>query len=90
MTATLDDAGVGWPDDVADGWTETGPTTATYPVLFGRVVYPVPPTDPEVAQATCTDGEVTVPTVELASSRRGSPMWLDPAGPYDATDGDAR
>ena len=39
-------------------------TTATFEVTFADVACtPVVPVDPTVTQATCTDGEVTVPTV---------------------------
>ncbi len=45
--------------------------------------FPVLPTDPMVTQATCTAGEVTVPTIELASTPAGVTYVADPAGPYD-------
>ena len=38
VTATLEEAGVGWPDELPSGWTETGPTTATFTVQFALVV----------------------------------------------------
>ena len=64
---------VGWPTTLPAGWTEIGPTTATYtPMLLQAAsCFPVLPTDPVVTQATCTAGEVTVPTVELATSPAG-------------------
>ncbi len=73
VTATLDDAGVGWPATMPPGWTETSSTTATYlpVVLRAASCLPVLPTDPTVTQATCTAGEVTVPTIELASDSDG-------------------
>ena len=91
VTATLDDAGVGWPATMPPGWTETNSTTATYkPVLLQAApCFPVLPTDPVVTQATCTAGEVTVPTIELASTPAGVTYVADPAGPYVADDGDA-
>ena len=47
VTATLDDAGVGWPDPLPDGWTEVDATTATYEVTFADVACtPVAPVDP--------------------------------------------
>ena len=36
VTATLADAGVGWPDVLPDGWTETSDTTATFTVICRR------------------------------------------------------
>ncbi len=73
VTATLDEAGVGWPATMPAGWTETNSTTATFkPVLLQAApCFPVLPTDPVVTQATCTAGEVTVPTIELASDSGG-------------------
>ena len=55
VTATLDDQGVGWPDNLAAlGWTEVDSTTATYQVLFTDVACtPVQPVDP-----TVTPGDV--------------------------------
>ena len=48
VTATLADAGVGWPDVLPDGWTETSDTTATFtvdlPVVTCTPVQPVAPT----------------------------------------------
>ena len=96
MTARVDDAGVGWPARMPEGWTETGSTTATFkPVLLQAApCFPVLPTDPVVTQATCTAGEVTVPTIELASDagrgdlrgRSGWSVWA--ATTADAGDGD--
>ena len=41
VTATLTDAGVGWPATLPAGWTETGSTTATYGRwCCGRAVFP--------------------------------------------------
>ena len=51
VTATLDDAGVGWPDVLPTGWTEVDSTTATYTVRScGRVCFPVAPSDPTVTR----------------------------------------
>ncbi len=87
MTATLDDEGVGWPATMPDGWTKTGATTATFKpvVLQAAPCFPVLPTDPKVTQATCTAGEVTVPTIELATEPAGVTYVADPAGPYVGT-----
>ena len=85
VTATLDEAGVGWPDSMP-GWTETGSTTATHEVTFDDVACtPVIPADPTVTQATCTNGEVTVPTVESGTGPTGVSYSFDPPGPYDGT-----
>jgi hypothetical protein len=54
VTATLRLADVGWPDPLPEGWTKTGPTTATFTVVFDPVACtPVVPVDPVVVQATC-------------------------------------
>ena len=49
VTATLDDAGVGWPDNLAAlGWTEVDSTTATSEVTFADVACtPVTPAAPD-------------------------------------------
>ncbi len=85
MTATLDDdrgwlagddaAGVD-RDELDDGDVPAGGVAAAS-------CLPVLPTDPTVTQATCTAGEVTVPTIELASDPTGVTYVADPAGPYD-------
>ena len=63
MTATLA-AGFEW-GQLSDGWTATGPTTATLMVMFAEVertpLVPVAPVAPMVMQATCANGEVTAP-----------------------------
>ena len=85
VTATLDEAGVGWPDSMP-GWTETGSTTATYPVKFiWTACVPQTPLYPVTTEATCTAGEVTVPTVVLPTGPAGVTYTVDPAGPYDGT-----
>ncbi len=57
VTATLDEAGVGWPDQLPPGWVEATPTTATYRVFFGYAACEVVvPADPVVTQATCANG----------------------------------
>jgi large repetitive protein len=63
VTATLRLADVGWPDPLPEGWTKTGPTTATFTVVFDPVV--CTPVDPVVVQATCANGAVTAPEVAL-------------------------
>ena len=91
VTATLDDAGVGWPATLTPmGWTRRGPTTATYPVTFiWTACVPAVPVDPVVTQATCANGVVTVPTVVPAASAGGH-YALDPAGSVDAGHGGLR
>ena len=93
-----DDTGVGWPDTAPD---RAGPnvdsTTATYTVTFADVACtPVAPADPAVTQATCINGEVTVPTSCWRPTPPGVTYVADPPGPYDPTapttgdgDGDA-
>ena len=72
VTATLEDAGVAGPIELPAGWTEATPTTATYDGDVRRwACTPVVPADPEVMQATCVNGAVTVPTV-TPPGRRGS------------------
>ena len=47
--------------------------------------------NPVVTQATCVDGEVTVPTVAAATGPTGVSYIVDPAGPLTpgtATHGD--
>ena len=85
VTATLDDAGVGWPDPLPADWTETDATTATYEVTFADVACtPVTPVAPTVTEATCAAGVVTAPTIGLATTP-GLVYVADPAGPYDPT-----
>ena len=91
VTATLDDAEVGWPDDVAGGVDARRVRRRRRTGCRSAVVActPVSPVDPEVMQATCADGAVTVPTVTAASGPTGVIYSVDPAGPYDAGDGDS-
>jgi hypothetical protein len=85
VTATLDSTGVGWPDPLPTGWTKTSDTTASYSVTFEDVsCTPATPLDPAVLQATCTDGEVTEPTITPQESD-GVSFTVDPDGPYDGT-----
>ena len=87
VTATLDDTGVGWPDTAGrTGWTERRLDDSH---LSGdirrRGVHPGGTRwIPTVTQATCTAGEVTVPTI-VSGDRpdQASPTLLDPPGPYD-------
>ncbi|MGB3305180.1 MAG: hypothetical protein WBA63_03280 [Thermomicrobiales bacterium] len=62
VTATLQDT-YSW-GTMPDGWTKTGPDTATYTVHFENVeCTPVTPVDPIVTQAQCLTGQLTSPTV---------------------------
>ena len=72
VTATLDDDGVGWPA-AAGGVDRDGSDDGDVhgAVRVTRRVFPVVPVDPMVTQATCTAGEVTVPTIELATTSGG-------------------
>ncbi len=86
VTATLDETGVAWPDPLPAGWSPGDPATtkATYEVTFADVACtPVAPADPVVTQATCTGGEVTVPTVVPGTGPTGVSYALAPPGPYD-------
>jgi hypothetical protein len=85
VTATLDPAGVGWPDELPPGWTETSSTTATYTVTFADAdCTQVAPLNPVVNAATCANGAVTEPTVDVTPTD-GISYTVDPAGPYDGT-----
>ena len=84
VTATLS-AGYVWVSPLPDGWLPGDPaaTKATYTVTLDPApCMPVVPMDPTVAQATCTNGVVTVPTVMPAPSPTGVTYALDPPGPY--------
>ncbi len=86
VTATLAPAGVGWPDPLPDGWTETSDTTATFTVSLPAVAcVPVQPVAPTVTQASCVNGVVTVPTVVLATTPQGVSYVAAPQGPYVGT-----
>ena len=86
VTATLADAGVGWPAVLPDGWTRTSATTATFTVELPAVTCtPVQPVAPAVTQATCSGGVVTTPTVVLAGTPAGVSYAVDPQGTYDGT-----
>jgi LPXTG-motif cell wall-anchored protein len=83
VTATLDDDGVAWPENLPPDWSETSTATATYTHTFADVsCAPVTPLDPVVAQATCVVGRVTAPTVTPVPTQ-GISFNVDPAGPYD-------
>ncbi len=85
VTATLDEAGVGWPDQLPEGWTETSDTEATFTVEFDAVACtPVIPATPEVTQATCTGGVVSEHAITLRTTT-GVIYSVDPDGPYDGT-----
>ena len=55
--------------------------------FYDNACMPVPPEAPDVVQATCINGEVTVPTVTPKVTGFVT-YTLDPPGPYDpGTDG---
>ena len=84
VTATLAPAGVAWPDPLPDGWTETSATTATHTVELPAIACtPLTPVAPDVTQASCTAGVVTVPAVLLATSPAGITYVAAPQPPYD-------
>jgi large repetitive protein len=83
VTATLDDEGVGWPDQLPEGWTEASDTTATYTHTFDDVTCtPVLPVDPAVVEGSCANGELTASSVQVEATP-GLVYSLDPPGPYD-------
>ena len=85
ITATLNDTASDGPTRCPTAGPKTSSTTATYEVTFADVVcIPVTPVAPMVTQATCVNGVVTAPTIELATTP-GLVYVADPAGPYDPT-----
>ncbi len=79
VTATLDPAGVGWPDDLGD-WVRVSATVATLLVEFDAVACsPVAPAAPTVGQATCTAGVVTVPASLSVGPTTGIIYVVEPA-----------
>ena len=80
VTATVTD-GFGW-GQLPTGWTLVDAATATWTTTLAAascdVVAPVAPT---VAQATCTNGVVTRPTLTTPSTT-GITYTVAPAGPY--------
>ena len=89
VTATLDEAGVAWPDDLPAGWDRDSDTTATLLVRFEDVpCTPVEPVAPKVTSATCAGGAVIEPSITLATTT-GVSYALDPEDLGDgATDVD--
>ncbi len=82
VTATLSDAGRAWPATLPSGWTRTSNTTATHQVVFVALAcIPVAPVTPTVTQATCVNGAVTTPRIDLANTPGISYVALPPA-PY--------
>ena len=78
VTATLDPAGVGWPDDLGD-WVRVSATVATLLVEFDAVACsPVVPAAPTVGQATCTAG-VVVPASVSVGPTTGITYVVEPA-----------
>ena len=81
VTATLDDAGVAWPDQLPPGWTETSDTTATYTHTFDDVTCtPVLPVDPAVVEGSCANGVATPSSVQFEATP-GLVYSVDPPGP---------
>ena len=86
VTATLTDTGVAWPASLPDGWTRTSATTATFTVELPNITcVPTQPVGPFVTQASCVDGVVTAPTIDLATTSPGISYVVSPPGPYDGT-----
>ena len=83
VTATLEDAGVAWPDQLPAGWTATSDTTATYTHTFDDVTCtPVLPVDPAVVEGSCANGVVTASSVQFEATP-GLVYSVEPPGPYD-------
>ena len=83
VTATLEDDGVAWPDQLPPGWTATSDTTATYTHTFDDVTCtPVLPVDPTVVEGSCANGVATASSVQLEATP-GLVYSVDPPGPYD-------
>ena len=81
VTATLDAAGVAWPDELPAGWTRDSDTTATLVVTFEDVpCTPVVPVAPTVTSATCAGGAVIGPVDRPADDDRGV-LRARPGGP---------
>ena len=86
VLATLTDTGVAWPAALPDGWTETSDTTATFTVDLPNITcVPTQPVGPFVTQASCVNGVVTAPTIDLATTSPGISYVVNPPGPYDGT-----
>ena len=86
VTATLTDTGVAWPASLPDGWTRTSATTATFTVELPNITcVPTQPVGPFVTQASCVNGVVTAPTIDLATTSPGISYVVNPPGPYDGT-----
>ncbi len=82
VTATFDDDRGGLArSSCRRGGPRRRSTTATYTVTFADAACtPVVPVDPTVTQATCTNGEVTVPTVAPATESGGGHLRVGSAG----------
>ncbi|MCF4122461.1 hypothetical protein L1785_15895, partial [Antribacter sp. KLBMP9083] len=80
VTATLS-AGFAW-GTLPAGWVEVSPTVATFSVTFDDVeCKEVVPVNPTVTQAVCVAGQLTPPTLTLATTE-GITYTVSPAGPY--------
>ena len=96
VTATLDDEGVGVAGDDAAGVDQTGFDDSDLEVDVRRCgLYPGGSADPVATQASCTDGAVTVPTIEpvpapgvLDASTRQVPYDPGSDGLHGDSDGD--
>ena len=83
VTATLDEQGDGWPDQLPTGWTATSDTTATLTHTFDDVTCTaVLPVDPTVVEGSCANGVATAASVQLEATP-GLVYSVDPPGPYD-------
>ncbi len=86
VTATINQAGFGWPPTLPTGWVKQSNLVATYAVTFATITCtPVVPINPTVTQATCANGVVTTPTIVKASGPTGVLYFLNPGGPYEGS-----
>ncbi|WP_125777900.1 InlB B-repeat-containing protein [Antribacter gilvus] len=82
VTATITGAGFIWGSELPAGWVVTSPTTAEFEVVFDNVTcVEVVPVAPTVTEAVCVGGELTAPTLTLATTE-GITYTVDVEGPY--------
>ncbi len=71
VTATLEE-GYAFPSPLPDGWTRTdGPTAALFIAFESVACVEVSPVAPGITEAVCAGGELTLPSLTLASDTEG-------------------
>ncbi len=81
LSATVQE-GYGWDTARPAGWVFQNDVLATFTVRFQDVeCRPATPVAPTVTDASCVNGEVTVPTLELATTD-GITYTASPGAPY--------